>query len=222
MLAQYNGCEGRERRGLERPRVDDVIRVTASSWTGSTTLVPVDARVERDVDVRFETGLDIGRVVAGGGPGRVPEQPAGPVDAAHGDEPEHERRQLRRLERGSAGRRDAGGVCGGGEDDDDDGRAGRNSADSDMLVSSVGVPEVRAATELCLTLAIARYYASQVLSHSHLWTGAVAVEPLHQQTNAVSHVEPILETSVPPPQSNGAFLLTLEENSYRGPGELTC
>ena len=91
---------------------------------GVNYLVPLDARLERDVDVRFETvTLDdlmvstAGASLRAGDPGRVPEQPAGAVDAAHGGETERERRQLRRLERGSAGRRDAGGVRDGGGDD---------------------------------------------------------------------------------------------------------
>ena len=69
---------------------------------GVNYLVPVDARLERDVDVRFETvtvddllSLDVGRVVAAGDPGRVPEQPAGALDAAHGGVPQRQRRQLR-------------------------------------------------------------------------------------------------------------------------------
>ena len=49
---------------------------------GVNYLVPVDARLERDVDVRFETltlgrpdGVDCGGVVAAGDPRRVPEHP---------------------------------------------------------------------------------------------------------------------------------------------------
>ena len=77
---------------------------------GVNYLVPVDARLERDVDVRFETVTvdDLlvstsGRVVAAGAPGcvpEVPEQPAGALDAADGGDPYGERRQLRRPERG--------------------------------------------------------------------------------------------------------------------------
>ena len=78
---------------------------------GVNYLLPVDARLERDVDVRYETvTLDdlmvstCGRVVAAGDPGCVPEQPAGPLDAADLREPERQRRQLRGSGRGPAGR----------------------------------------------------------------------------------------------------------------------
>ena len=95
---------------------------------GVNYLVPVAARLERDVDVRFETvtvddllvfaGIDVGRFAAAGGLGRLPEQSAGALDAAHGGVPQHQRRQLRRPERGPAGgRRDAGGVRRSGRDD---------------------------------------------------------------------------------------------------------
>ena len=60
---------------------------------GVNYLVSVDARLERDVDVRFETVtlddllvVDRGGVVAAGDSGRMPEQPAGALDAAHGSE----------------------------------------------------------------------------------------------------------------------------------------
>ena len=91
---------------------------------GVNYLVPVDARLERDTDVRFETvALDDvlaangGGVAADGDPGRVPEQPPGAVDAADGGSSERERGQLRGPERGSAGGRDARGVCRGGGHD---------------------------------------------------------------------------------------------------------
>ena len=97
---------------------------------GVNYLVPVDARLERDVDVRFETVTvddllvsTYGRVVAAGDPGRVPEQPAGALDAAYDSDTYGQRRQLRRPERGPAGGRDARGVCGGGGNDGG-GRAG--------------------------------------------------------------------------------------------------
>ena len=44
-------------------------------------------RTLRDGDGRRPAGLDVGRVVAAGDPGRVPEQPAGALDAAHGSDP---------------------------------------------------------------------------------------------------------------------------------------
>ena len=76
---------------------------------GVNYLVPVDARLERDTDVRFETvalddvlGGNGGGVAADGDPGRVPEQPPGAVDAADGGSSERERRQLRGPERGPA------------------------------------------------------------------------------------------------------------------------
>ena len=91
-------------------------------------LVPVAARLERDVDVRFETvTVDDLLVSTSGAPLRLvildacPEQPAGALEAAYGRDPYGQRRQLREPERGSPGRRDAGGVCGGG-----DGRGGRS------------------------------------------------------------------------------------------------
>ena len=69
---------------------------------GVNSLVPVDARLKRDVDVRYETvTLDdllvstLGARLRAGDPGCVPEQPAGPVDAADGGEPERERGELR-------------------------------------------------------------------------------------------------------------------------------
>ena len=84
-------------------------------------LVPVDARLERDRrralrdgDAGRPAGVDGGGAAAAGDPGRVPEQPAGPLDAADGGEPERERGQLREPGRVAAGGRDAGGVCGGG------------------------------------------------------------------------------------------------------------
>ena len=87
---------------------------------GANYLVPVDARLERDGDVRFETvTLDdmlastLGAFPATGDSRCVPEQPAGAVDAADPGRAERERGQLRGPERGPAGRRDAGGVCGG-------------------------------------------------------------------------------------------------------------
>ena len=88
---------------------------------GGNYLVPVDARLERDLDVRYETvtledmlASTFGRVPAAGDSGCVPEQPAGALDAANPGRPERERWQLRGSERGLAGGRDAGGVCGGG------------------------------------------------------------------------------------------------------------
>ena len=61
---------------------------------GVNYLVPVDARLERDVDVRFETVTvdDLlvstsGASLRAGDPGCVPEQPAGAFDAAHGSDP---------------------------------------------------------------------------------------------------------------------------------------
>ena len=61
---------------------------------GVNYLVPVDAHLERDVDVRYEaltledfSGVDRGGVVAAGDPGCVPQQPAGALDAAHGGDP---------------------------------------------------------------------------------------------------------------------------------------
>ena len=109
-------------------------------------LVPVDARLERDVDVRFETvTLDdllvstVGARLAAGDPGRVPEQPAGPLDAAYGGEPERERGQLREPGRVAAGGRDAGGICGGGGDDGG-GRPGRNSPYTAALLSHLEEP----------------------------------------------------------------------------------
>ena len=75
---------------------------------GVNYLLPVDARLERDVDVRYETvtlddlfGIDDWRVVAAGDPGCLPEQPSGAFDAAHGGDPYGQRRQLRRPERGT-------------------------------------------------------------------------------------------------------------------------
>ena len=97
---------------------------------GVNYLVPVDARLERDVDVRFETVTVDDLLVSTSGAslrlvllGCVPEQPAGALDAAYGGDPYGERGQLRRPERGLAGGRDAGGVCGGGGNDGG-GRAG--------------------------------------------------------------------------------------------------
>ena len=88
---------------------------------GVNYLVPVDARLERDTDVRFETvALDdvlaatAGAALRMGDPGRVPEQPAWPARCSGSSK--RERRQLRGPERGSPGRRDAGGLCGGGGD----------------------------------------------------------------------------------------------------------
>ena len=108
---------------------------------GANYLVPVDARLERDVDVRFETpgrhaGVDAGRVPATGDPGRVPEQPAGALDAADPGRTERERGQLRRPERGPAGRRDAGGVRGGGGDDG----GGRSREEQPVHVGAPGAP----------------------------------------------------------------------------------
>ena len=60
-------------------------------------------RALRDADAGRPAGLDVGRVVAAGDSGCVPEQPAGALDAAHGGEPPRQRRQLRELERGPAG-----------------------------------------------------------------------------------------------------------------------
>ena len=69
---------------------------------GVNYLVPVDARLERDVDVRFETVTVDDLLVSTSGaslrlvdPGCVPEQPAGAFDAAHCSDPYGERRQLR-------------------------------------------------------------------------------------------------------------------------------
>ena len=97
---------------------------------GVNYLVPVDARLARDTDMRFETvTLDDMLAVSAGGlaasrdPGRVPEQAARPIDAADGGAPEREREQLWGPERGTAGGRDAGGICGGGGDEGG-GRAG--------------------------------------------------------------------------------------------------
>ena len=53
-------------------------------------------RALRDGDGRRPAGIDVGRVVAAGDPGCVPEQPAGALDAAHGGNPHGQRRQLRR------------------------------------------------------------------------------------------------------------------------------
>lgn len=68
---------------------------------GANYLVPVDARLQREVDVRFETvpvddlpGVDGRDATAAGDPG-LPEQPLGAVDAAAGAESERERWQLR-------------------------------------------------------------------------------------------------------------------------------
>ncbi len=67
---------------------------------GVNYLVPVDAlgtrrgRALRDGDGRRPAGIHIGRVVAAGDPGCLPEQSAGALDAADGCEPDGERRQL--------------------------------------------------------------------------------------------------------------------------------
>ena len=66
----------------------------------------------------------------------MPEQPADALDAAHGGDAYGQRRQLRGPERGPAGGRDAGGVCGGGGDD---GR-GRNSPYTAALLSHLETP----------------------------------------------------------------------------------
>ncbi len=84
---------------------------------GVNYLIPFDPRLERDVgralrngDGRRPARVDIGRIVAAGDPGRVPErlmQRTAATRTVSGG-------QLRGPERGPAGRRDAGGVCGGG------------------------------------------------------------------------------------------------------------
>ena len=68
---------------------------------GVNYLVPVDARLERDTDVRFEAveldyvlGATAGGRPPGGDPGCVPEQPARPVDAAYEGVAERESEEL--------------------------------------------------------------------------------------------------------------------------------
>ena len=82
---------------------------------GVNYLVPVDARLERDTDVRFETvALDDVLAATAGASLRMVildacrNNPLGPLDAANGGSSKRERRQLRGPERGSPGRRDAG------------------------------------------------------------------------------------------------------------------
>ena len=120
-------------------------RATVSRWTASTTWSRRCApgtrrgRALRDGDGRRPAGVDHGRVVTAGDPGCVPEQPAGALDAAYGCYPYGERGQLRRPERGPAGGRDTGGVCGGGGDDGG-GRAGRDSPYTAALLSHLETP----------------------------------------------------------------------------------
>ena len=91
---------------------------------GVNYLVPVDARLERDVDVRFETVTVDDLLVSTSGASlrlvlldacrnnplaRSMQRTAATRTVSGG-------RQLRRPERGPAGRRDFGGVCGGGDD----------------------------------------------------------------------------------------------------------
>ena len=88
---------------------------------GVNYLVPVDARLERDVDVRFETlTLDDLMVSTAGASLRLVildacrNNPLARSMQRTAASRTCERRQLRRPERGSAGQRDAGGVCRGG------------------------------------------------------------------------------------------------------------
>ena len=90
---------------------------------GVNYLVPVDARLERDTDVRFETvALDDVLAATAGASLRMVildacrNNPLARLDAANGGSSKRERRQLRGPERGPAGGRDAGGLCGGGGD----------------------------------------------------------------------------------------------------------
>ena len=105
-----------ERRG---GRLSGLLRRPWHRDGGVNYLSPVDARLER-VDVRFDgddrrpSCLDVTRVVGSHDPQFMTEQPAGSLNAAYGGDPHGERRQPRRPERGPAGRRGAGGVCGGG------------------------------------------------------------------------------------------------------------
>ncbi|MCY4057945.1 MAG: hypothetical protein OXG44_08075 [Gammaproteobacteria bacterium] len=89
-------------------------------------LVPVNARLERDVDVRFEA-VTVDDLL-------VSISAAGALDAAHGGDPYGQPRQLRRHERGPAGGRDVGGVSGGGRAGDGTARM-RWSRSTDAPVS---------------------------------------------------------------------------------------
>lgn len=110
---------------------------------GVNYLVPVDARLERDVDVRFEDG-DPGRpagveracIVAASDPGCVPEQSARTVDAADVSDARRQRRRFGGSIRGAAGGRDAGCICGGGHDG-----GGWDGAKQSLHAGAVGVSE---------------------------------------------------------------------------------
>ena len=113
---------------------------------GVNYVVPVDARLERDTDVRFETvTLDDLLAVTAGASLRLVildacrNNPLARSMQRTGNHPERERRELRGPERGPAGGRDAGGVCGGGGDDGG-GRSGRNSPFTSALLAHLEQP----------------------------------------------------------------------------------
>ena len=110
---------------------------------GINYLVPVDARLERDVDVRYETvTLDDLLVSTVGARLRLVI-----LDACRSNplarsmqrtvaSTERERGELRAARRGPAGGRDAGGVCGGRGDDG----GGRDGEEQPLHVGTVGAP----------------------------------------------------------------------------------
>ena len=100
-------------------------------------------RALRGGDAGRPAGVDGGGVAASGDPGRVPEQPAGAFDAADGGNAHGERGELRGPERGPAGGRDAGGVCGGGGDDG----GGRPWAEQPVHDGAAGAPGAASGAE---------------------------------------------------------------------------
>ena len=98
---------------------------------GANYLIPIDARLERDTDVEYET-VQLDRVLRATGRGGsaaghsrcMPQQPSGAEDAASTRDTKHKPRQLWRSGRAAATGRNAGGVCGGRGDDS--GRWGRS------------------------------------------------------------------------------------------------
>ena len=156
---------------------------------GINYLVPVDARLERDVDVRYETVtlddllVSTGRgSAAAGDPGRLPEQPAGAVDAADSREPERERGSFGQLNEDLLGDETLVAYAAAAGTTAADG-SGRNSPYTSALLAHLDEPleiltlfrRVRARV-LEATNGEQRPHEYQSLLREHYLSGAPAVE----------------------------------------------